>query len=366
MKTKPTATDKLKDEKVFFALYRRCKAQNNQKPKGIYLYKAENGQWYFYIDTDYIDINDAEIRSDLKRCLPDFLIRELYGKRMSLNDFFKELHEIVSPALENCAEYVIEADVYSIRPSGNMVFLDLTDDPNGTYKFPAIASAQVIEEQCISENSRVKCYASIIEYEPKGLLQLDVRKIFLVEDGMTKADQQRQAWGTDDLPNTARHAWDKPVPKKIGVISNVGKHDGYNDFVYTMSKKSPDTILVPKFRAMVAENIACAIAEFQDTDCDCICIVRGGTTNAHFDFLAFDHPKLLEAIKNSTKPVLTGIGNNDDVPACCKVAYCNASTPTALAYTITKATTKHEATEIVSKKSTLAKFFSNLIKIIWD
>lgn len=128
----------------------------------------------------------------------------------------------------------------------------------------------------------------------------------------------------DEYPNLA------PDFKNIGLI--YGKYSkAYDDFMAVI-RKCP-AIHVQKHPTAI-KNIKSITRIIHDLNanknCDCICIIRGGGSDENMRL--YSTPTLLDAMRDSKLPIITGIGHAKDTPLCQNFARYPATTPTAAAY----------------------------------
>lgn len=107
----------------------------------------------------------------------------------------------------------------------------------------------------------------------------------------------------------------KPIPKepKISLISN-SDGAGTQDFIRILSRNikinNVEAVTLEGDKAL--EEIPKAIEKANvDPNINLICIVRGGGDAVAIRYV-FDDEKICDAIKNSTKPILVGVGHTKD------------------------------------------------------
>lgn len=338
----------------------------NNKPRGMYNRKI-NDLWKFMFDMDAFDKDDESIKEILKKSLNEKWINKIYRqkKEMPLSSLFGEIHDKLSPILKNLDDYSIEGDIYSITILNGMALIELTDDINGKRKLNVTMSQSKLQD--ISVNMRVRITGRLTEYIDGGIIELNGYEISRVyENGFikpTRAELQRIHWDVDFYTASDNGTIDFEI-QTIGIISTSEKGAGFRDFVGVLKERGRNISFVYRFHPFTADNIIESIYDLQDK-CECICIVRGGTTNSFYDFIELDNPELAEVVISSVTPVLTGIGNIYDNPVCCRVSYINGSTPTDLAYRVLRALTPYEARKkLSSSKGLLATFFDKIAVIL--
>ena len=154
---------------------------------------------------------------------------------------------------------------------------------------------------------------------------------------------------------------------KIGVIT-ARNAEGLDDFKAKLNKnllKGVEKLLLKEIE-LSSDNITEAINSFQKTDCDCICLIRGGGDKE--TLLSFSHPNLLNAMYKSKIPIITGVGHQRDQLLCKRViGTYNADTPTGAAEFLNRLAGKERSSE---KKFIIEKLKAELrnerIKLIGE
>lgn len=124
------------------------------------------------------------------------------------------------------------------------------------------------------------------------------------------------------------------LPQRLAIISS-STAAGYGDFMHQI-ENSPFALHTTLFPAVMQGAAAEAsittaltlIAE-QETDFDCVIIIRGG--GATTDLQCFDSYAIASYIAQMPLPVITGIGHERDTTVADLVAHTSLKTPTAVA-----------------------------------
>lgn len=166
-------------------------------------------------------------------------------------------------------------------------------------------------------------------------------KIMPIVDNIVKYPNQQTE--LEKYKNHERDKWEEYVGggrcqkrrineknRMIGLIST-DKSYGADDFKFILKncKIKIKESIIPKYSI---ENIRKAIKELNDDECGAICIIRGGGTSRELKI--FNDFNLCKAIRETNKPVITGIGHNKDVLLCSEAADYDFITPTEAALAI--------------------------------
>lgn len=133
-----------------------------------------------------------------------------------------------------------------------------------------------------------------------------------------------------------------PEFKCVGLI--YGKNSrAYDDFIASLGSPKPVQLRKIDVAIKKINEIVDAIKRFNaDDECDCICIIRGGGSQK--ELALYSNPMLLEAMRDSRLPIITGIGHAKDEPLCQKFARYPAITPTAAGYFFRRVAEHYEET----------------------
>ncbi len=288
----------------------------NEKNKKVAGYDAEKRKWFF--DETFVDYHDYQ--EWLNPGQQNYL-------NALLSNFFTQIDENLD--LSQFEEfYEVIGDIYSIYEANGLTILQLTDSIDGKARLPVIIPTKNALQYDLNENQRVSLTGNLVFYKKHGQLQFNAYDIEVLENAKTRRQEQIDIWEASikfDRPKrTILDTW-----THIGVISNDPYGKGYYDFNTLL--KQTDYVLCPEFCRLTARNIAALIEQFNSEPlCDCICIIRGGGST--YDLLDFNNPNLIQAMCNSSLPVLTGVGHALDVPICSNFSDCDKITPSDLAH----------------------------------
>ena len=224
--------------------------------------------------------------------------------------------------------YELIGDIYSIYEANGLTVLQLTDSADGKARMSVTIPTKIASDYDLAENQRVSLGGNLAIYKKHGQLQFKANDIEILEGAKTRRQEQIDTWETSikwvHSKRKILDAW-----TNIGVISNDSFGKGYYDFDTIL--KPTDYNVFPEFSRLNARNIATLIEKFNNEKiCDCICIIRGGGSS--YDLLDFNNPILIQAMCNSSLPILTGVGHALDVPICSKFSDCDKITPSDLAH----------------------------------
>lgn len=288
----------------------------DEKAKKVAGYDSKKKKWFF--DETFVDYHDYQ-----EWLTPG---QQNYLEAL-LSNFFTKIDENLDLSkFEDSYELI--GDIYSIYEANGLTILQLTDSTDGKARLTVTLPTKIASEYTLTENQRVSLGGNLAFYKKHGQLQFNACDIEVLEDAKTRRQEQIDAW-------EASLNYDYPKRKildtwtHIGVISNDPLGKGYSDFDTIL--KPTDYILCSEFCRLTAKNIATLIEQFNaEPFCDCICIIRGGGSS--YDLLDFNNPILIQAMCNSTLPILTGVGHALDVPICSNFSDCDKITPSDLAH----------------------------------
>ncbi|MCK6444933.1 MAG: exodeoxyribonuclease VII large subunit [Planctomycetes bacterium] len=187
----------------------------------------------------------------------------------------------------------------------------------------------------LEEGLAVIAHGKLDVYGPRGSYSLIVQRLeregvgaLLVEFERLKQELAAKGWFERKRPLP-------PLPQKIGVVTS---RDGaaLQDFLRTRTLRWPLFPLVLAHSSVqgkgASAELARAIERLNRTDVDVIALVRGGGSLE--DLWCFNELPVLEAIRNSRVPVVTGVGHEVDTTLADLVADHRAHTPTDAAQTL--------------------------------
>ncbi len=199
-------------------------------------------------------------------------------------------------------------------------------------------AARGITDFPLSDGMMVDVYGTLSVFEKRAEVQIQVRKMRLVDKGAAKFDpdaieelKRKGIWPRErlDLPNNIQN---------IALITSKNSK-GLEDFRTTfyasggVAKIDPIDSLVQGAQAPQMLQRAIQRAN-EENKADVIALVRGG--GRHEDLSAYNDIRVVEAICLSKIPVVTGIGHQQDETLADRAADHKAITPTAAAVELAK------------------------------
>jgi exodeoxyribonuclease VII large subunit len=204
----------------------------------------------------------------------------------------------------------------------------------GPLKSSLAAAGVALEEGSVV---RVRGYVDL--YAPRGelgfiitALDVDALRVAALGEHARRREELVRRLTAQGLLEANRALRFPSVPLRVGLVASRGT-EGFNDFI-GMLEASGFGFRVTLARATVQgasapAEVAAAISALERTNCEVICVVRGGGSQG--DLAAFDDEVVALAIARCTLPVLTGIGHTGDVAVADLVATTSFRTPTACA-----------------------------------
>ena len=240
---------------------------------------------------------------------------------LSTDDVLLQYQKIVSSALGSLLVVVV-GDVCRVFSSENNVYtnFDLTNDPTAKQRIYVYADQKLYIP---SFDTRVKVTGTLGVYKDKLQVKAsDIRPL----DEPTAFKRTLAQW-KKDYPSRSGLQKQK-IETRFGCIGVIAPKEsaGYNDFITLIGEKFEVKLLSD---VMTAESMSQRIQELDQKDLDCICIVRGG--GSIYDFLDFNHPKLIQTIYEARHPIAIGVGHSTDELACNDYADLASITPSKLA-----------------------------------
>lgn len=191
----------------------------------------------------------------------------------------------------------------------------------------------------LTEGSVVRVRGYVDIYAPRGelgfiitALDLEALRLATLGEHARRRAALIKALTDEGLLEANRAHAIPEVPLRVGLVASPGT-EGYSDFL-GMLEASGFSFHVVLARAAVQgqtapAEVAAAIAALAHRECDVICVVRGGGSQA--DLAAFDDEMVARAIASCPVPVCTGIGHTGDVSVADLVSASASRTPTACA-----------------------------------
>ena len=227
---------------------------------------------------------------------------------LNIDELMLRYKKTVSPALRAFQTIAVIGDVCSVFSVENkkqgFTYLDLTNSPNAK----PYTSVYVNQKVDIPLDVRVKVVGTL--GVRNGNLQISASEILPIDEP-TVFKRTLAQWESDYPSITNLQKKNVGIHfNRIGVIAPK-ESAGYNDFKRTIGNRFE---IIKSFDSLTVESMIRRIQEMDQKELDCICLIRGG--GSIYDFLDFNHPKLIQTICEARHPIAIGVGHSTDNPAC--------------------------------------------------
>jgi exodeoxyribonuclease VII large subunit len=232
----------------------------------------------------------------------------------------------------------VEGEVTELRRQDRWqsVFLTLKDPDEGACLGVTMPRGQFDALRLdLANGERVHAYGRPELFEARGDFRLRALTIerFGLGDHLAALERLKQKLAAEGLFDLSRKRPLPRLPRRIALVTG-------NDAAAKKDVIAAITARFPPARLLVAETYvqgpraAGAIADALRTICeapeiDVVVLARGG--GSFEDLLPFSDERLLRAIADSSVPVVSAVGHEQDTPLSDLVADARASTPTAAA-----------------------------------
>lgn len=221
--------------------------------------------------------------------------------------------------LKNIAVF---GEVYECKSSGGNLFFTLKDEDSilkcvrfGGGFVPSIGDTVTVvgSVDYYVKGNRVSFKAKSIEPYGEGTLKRKIRELY---------DKLQSEGVFENCP---------PLPSFIEKVAIVTSETGavIHDFLSVIRKNNAyiDVVLYPvRVQGDGAETeVADAVIEANDGDCDVIVVARGGGSDTDLD--VFNTETVARAVAHSAKPIISAIGHQVDYTLCDYAASVRAGTP---------------------------------------
>lgn len=227
----------------------------------------------------------------------------------------------------------VEAEIAQLTRRQGVCFLTLRD-LTAKISIDATCSSVILDASPapIAEGARVIVHAKPTFYSPRGSLSLELREIRPQGEGelLAQLERRKQLLGAEGLFDPRLKKPLPLLPRGIGLIT--GKASAAErDVLENARLRWPDVRFVVRHALMQGVNSAGDVMQAlqelaRDDSVDIIVIARGGGSVE--DLLPFSDEGLIRAAHAVTKPIVSAIGHEPDVPLLDLVADLRASTPT--------------------------------------
>lgn len=268
-------------------------------------------------------------------------------KPISISKFF----DLVNDGLSTYTVQIV-GEITTIQTRGNAMYFTLKDGEDGaaeggspgqygqtqssssmscfmwTRDFKSCAA--VIGDK-LEAGMKVTIYGIPQIYKPSGRLNFQVKLIQMVGEGALKKayDLLKEKLQREGIFDQERKKMIPDLVKKIGVITS--KNGAViHDFLNNLGKYGFETSLYDvHVEGLYALNdVQKALKYFANSDVDVVVLIRGGGSLE--SFAAFNTESLVRTLINYPKPLIAGLGHDQDIPLVALVADMMTSTPTAI------------------------------------
>ena len=261
---------------------------------------------------------------------------DLLGRTLTVTEANTLIHDTVEEIFYSLS---IEGEISGFRPASSGHWYFTLKDSGAAIDAAVFRSAQY--SMVMPENGDlVIAEGSLSYYTKTGKLTFAVRKMTRKGDGnlqeiIEKRKDYYRSLGYFDEDRK------KPIPeeiKKLGVITSP-TGAAIRDILNITKRRAPslDILLFPATvqGEDAAESIARRIRQANNFDeCSVLIVGRGGGSQE--DLSCFSDPAVIEAIHNSSIPVISAVGHEIDWPISDFVADRRAPTPSAAAEIVTE------------------------------
>lgn len=264
----------------------------------------------------------------------------------TIAELYDEVDSVIAAAFPKSRNLWVHGEIQKISESGGHAYIDIVDPENaGTRQAPTLkvkcwnrtwnslkrdlagqglyleaGMTVTIRGSLDFYRARAEIGFILAEVDVTALLgKLALERAALIEELQREGlfDAQRGLPVTD-------------VPRRVGLVGSPDT-EGFNDFLGQLERSGFSfSVLVARSSVQgqnAPQEIASAVASFDQGDVDLICIVRGGGSKG--DLVAFDSPEIARAIASCPIPIWTGIGHTGDESVADMVANQRSITPTA-------------------------------------
>lgn len=261
---------------------------------------------------------------------------DLFDRTLTVSEANTLIHATVEEIFYSLS---IEGEISGFRPASSGHWYFTLKDSSAALDAAVFRSAQY--SMVMPENGDlVIAEGSLSYYTKTGKLTFIIRKMTKKGDGnlleiIEKRKDYYRSLGYFDEDKK------KPIPEEITKLGVVTSPTGaaIRDILNITKRRAPslDILLFPTAvqGEGAAENIASRIRQANNFDeCSVLIVGRGGGSQE--DLSCFSEPEVIEAIHNSSIPVISAVGHEIDWPISDFVADRRAPTPSAAAEIVTE------------------------------
>ena len=226
-----------------------------------------------------------------------------------------------------------EISNFSRAPSGHCYFT--LKDGQAQVDCVMFRSRAALLQGELQDGARVEARARVTLYEPRGRFQLSVESVRQAGMGplyerFLRVKQKLESEGLFD-PGLKRPL--PEFPRRVGIVTSLAAA-ALRDVLTTLARRNPALGVVvypvPVQGQGAARQIARMLSKANErAECDVLLLVRGGGSIE--DLWQFNEEVVARAIRQSSIPVVVGVGHETDFTIADFAADARAPTPTAAA-----------------------------------
>jgi exodeoxyribonuclease VII large subunit len=260
-------------------------------------------------------------------------------------------------------EVKIKGEVTSVDARGNVYYFNLKDKTDGSIISCLIWKSNYrLAGVELKEGMEVVIHGFPNVYKPFGRLSFQADTIELVGEGALKQqfEELKKKLENEGLFAPERK---KPVPlfvEKIGLITS-RQGEAIFDFRTNLGQFGFKIKFVDARveGVQAVPSLIRAVRYFKDKDIDVLVLVRGGGSLE--SLLSFNNEMLVREIANFPKPVVSGIGHEQDVSLVDLVVDKACSTPTGVAKFLNYSWEQARARVLLNEKQIIGSFGRTLL-----
>ena len=242
--------------------------------------------------------------------------------------------EAISDYINRLGQIWVEGEIAQLnnRAGSGMVYMRLRDPSVDMYLEVTCPRSVFKAVAPLTDNARVVINSKVNFYTPTGRLSLNAKEIRQVGVGelLARLEALKKMLAAEGLFASERKKPLPFLPKKIGLICGRASA-AEKDVKENAKRRWPAVIFETREVAVQGADaviqVSAALRELDaDPDVDVIIITRGG--GSFEDLLPFSDEGLVRLAAACKKPIVSGIGHEQDTPLLDLVADLRASTPT--------------------------------------
>jgi exodeoxyribonuclease VII large subunit len=260
----------------------------------------------------------------------------------------------------------VRGEVCGVTERGGHFYFDLKDKEDGSLISCLIWNSNYrLSGVELKDGLEIVAYGRPAIYKPNGRLSFQAETIELLGDGALKKqfDELKAKLEKEGLFSPAKK---KPIPlfpSKIGLITS-RQGEAIHDFLTNLGRFGFEIRFIDSRveGAQAVPSLLSAIRQFKKTDIDVLVLVRGGGSLE--SLLSFNNEALVREVANFGRPVVSGIGHEQDVSLVDLAADRSCSTPTGAAKLLSYSWEQARAKVDLATERIRSAFRSDLSSVI--